>query len=483
MPAFRYTIALMAAALIMSLPAACTTGNPTGTPSEVIPTASQGTTASPTYTAAVPTHTPSPIAARTLTPSPTPAAPSPPTRVSVTQARYVVFAWNDLGMHCINPTYDQLVLLPPYNNVWAQVVKRGNPPQIVTAGLTVEYSFVGNTYSYGKRAYGQFWDTAPQVFGASLARDTGLNLSDPGIHNGLSGKMVAREDHFEVVGVPLTPVSDDGAWNPYQVIEVTVRDAQGVVLAQTRSTAPVSDELSCAKCHHGDTFLDILQKHDKNNQTNLVDQQPVLCVTCHGDPALGLPEPGEYHYLSEHIHGFHATLDSPPACYDCHPGPDTNCSRSMAHTGADGNCVECHGTLASVGDSVDAEGRIPWVNEPDCVTCHSGVAEVDTHDVLYRNATGHGGLSCPACHGSPHATVPSRQPSDNYQALQYQGQAQTIGSCGVCHRTSKGAGDLSEFAEEHGGSNPERATACAICHTSVSGNTGQWPHAFQWKSR
>ena len=43
-------------------------------------------------------------------------------------SEYVVFAWNDLGMHCLNPTYDELVILPPYNTVNVQVVKRGNPP-------------------------------------------------------------------------------------------------------------------------------------------------------------------------------------------------------------------------------------------------------------------------------------------------------------------------------------------------------------------
>jgi hypothetical protein len=32
---------------------------------------------------------------------------------------YIVFAWNDLGMHCLNPTYDSAVILPPYNTVWS----------------------------------------------------------------------------------------------------------------------------------------------------------------------------------------------------------------------------------------------------------------------------------------------------------------------------------------------------------------------------
>jgi len=132
---------------------------------------------------------------------------------------YVVFAWNDLGMHCLNPTYDAAVILPPYNTVWAQVIKRGNPPEIVTAGLTVEYRIVDNTYSYGKTdSYGgdfaQFWDNAQALFGVSLAHDKGLNLEDPGISNGLSGTMVLKGDHFQVNGIPVVPVNDAGVWNP-----------------------------------------------------------------------------------------------------------------------------------------------------------------------------------------------------------------------------------------------------------------------------
>ncbi len=73
---------------------------------------------------------------------------------------YSVFAWNDLGMHCLNPTYDKVVILPPYNNLMAQVVKRGASPEIVTTGITVTYKILDNTSSYGKRSYGGFWDNA-----------------------------------------------------------------------------------------------------------------------------------------------------------------------------------------------------------------------------------------------------------------------------------------------------------------------------------
>lgn len=35
------------------------------------------------------------------------------TAIPAVNSQYVVLAWNDLGMHCLNPTYDQEVILPP----------------------------------------------------------------------------------------------------------------------------------------------------------------------------------------------------------------------------------------------------------------------------------------------------------------------------------------------------------------------------------
>ena len=103
-------------------------------------------------------------------------------------------------MHCLNPTYDTAVILPPYNTVHAQVIRKGNPPQIVTSGVTVQYALINNTYSYGKRSYGQFWDFMLQLFGVSLPINTGLNLVDPAINNSLSGNMVAKAGYFSAGG-------------------------------------------------------------------------------------------------------------------------------------------------------------------------------------------------------------------------------------------------------------------------------------------
>jgi hypothetical protein len=392
---------------------------------------------------------------------------------------YVVFAWNDLGMHCLNPSYDKAVILPPYNNLVVQVVKRGDPPQIITEGITVEYKISGNTTTYGKRSYGGFWDNITPLFGlSSLEHDKGLT------GNGLSGLMTAGNKVFKATGIPVSPVNDQDVWDPYQVSEITVKDASGKIIASTKATIPTSDEINCSKCHGSDAFNDILTKHDSEEGTTLMQSKPVLCAKCHGSEALGASGRGTAGtYVSEAIHGFHA--DKGASCYDCHPGQTTKCSRSVRHTAADGNCTTCHGTMAEVASSTTT-GRVPWVNEPACVKCHSEVKGVDTGTGLYRNSMGHGGVMCSACHGSPHAMTPSLVAADNYQTLQYQTyskRTKTIASCGTCHEDSRGeSGDMGEYLEQHGGSNPETINGCFICHTNVYDNTEDWPHSFSWKN-
>lgn len=90
-------------------------------------------------------------------------------------ATYVVFAWNDLGMHCLNPSYDKLVILPPYNNLRVQVVKRGSTPAVVTSGLTVTYSVDNNTYSVGKKRLRRFLGVLAGVVWCSAGAKYWLN--------------------------------------------------------------------------------------------------------------------------------------------------------------------------------------------------------------------------------------------------------------------------------------------------------------------
>jgi hypothetical protein len=404
---------------------------------------------------------------------------------------YIVLAWSAEGMHFLNATYNADVLQPPYNTLLAQVIKRGNPPEIVTTGVTLEYRIIDNATSYGKttadpvRDYAPFWDNALQLFGVDLAHDTGLNFVDADVHNGLTGTMLLKGQRFEADGIPIVPVNDAGTWDPYQVAEIIVRDSSsGTELARTRTTAETSDEVNCTKCH-GQTINDVdigsvLASHDKLSETTFVaDGAPVLCAECHGSPVLGTTGPGSSdEYLSYAVHVFH--YDQTIACYDCHPGTTTLANRSAAHTAADGNCTGCHGSLTTLGISI-SDGRVPWVTESKCVDCHTFVAEVDTSTALYRNGVGHGGLSCPACHGPAHAQVPSTKDSDNSQAVQYQVKAMPLGSCKVCHSTTKGGG-LNGVVSAHGGGTP---TACNVCHTGpiTTSNPLNFPHRFQQRRR
>lgn len=419
----------------------------------------------------------------------------------VASGDYVVLAWNDLGMHCLNPTYNQLIILPPYNTLWAQVIERGNPPRIVTSDVQVSYEVLNNTTSLNKLSYDQFWNAdALALFGASgLAPDTGLNLSDPNIHNSLAGEMQRVNDHFQAGGIPLTPVKDGSTTkDPYQVAQITVKNLAGTTLVQTRAMIPTSDEINCGRCHapggsQREVFDDILEEHDAAHGTTLKADAPILCASCHGSPALGAAANDRGSsglYLSEAVHGFHAGRTAPGggaiACYNCHPGQTTQCNRSVAHTAADGNCITCHGTMSEVAAAITNNARIPWVDEPQCITCHSGVAEVDTGSTLYRNATGHGDIYCAGCHQSPHAMIPSLEATDNYQAEQYQNASVTIASCAACHGSSKPeGGNLAEFREEHAGTNPKRRSACAVCHTALPSNVraDEFPHQFTWSRR
>jgi hypothetical protein len=131
-------------------------------------------------------------------------------------------------------------------------------------------------------------------------------------------------------------------------------------------------------------------------------------------------------------------------------------------------------------------GRMPWGTEPKCVNCHTGVPEINTDSLLYRNSKGHGNIYCSGCHGSPHAMYPSREVIDNYQPLQYQPNAarvKSIGSCGGCHDDSRGnLNNMGNFQAIHGGISPSVTTGCNMCHTKVKISIDKWPHAFQWNN-
>lgn len=348
---------------------------------------------------------------------------------------YVVFAWNDLGMHCMNEDFSEMMILPPYNTVRAQVIDRTHgSPEIVTEGVTVHYRIPSNTHSFDKT---NFWQYADELFGVALQPDVGLT------GNGLSGTMVraAGARDYIASGIPITPVDDSGREDPYPLATVSV-EVGGQVVAVTQTVVPVSWEISCNICHTtpGITVAtDILRKHDVLHGTQLESQKPVNCSSCHADPALGAPGQPGIPNMSSAMHASHAARMGPAAnlvseCYACHPGVRTNCQRDV-HTSRGLSCISCHGGMAEVGDPA----RTPWVTEPRCADCHQAMRpsfEFEPPGVLFRDATGHGGVKCITCHGSPHTMGPATTDTDNLQATRLQGHAGVISTCTTCHSST-----------------------------------------------
>jgi len=353
------------------------------------------------------------------------AAAEPP-QAAIAPNPMVVFAYNDLGMHCMNSDFSEMLILPPFNTVHAQVLRRLEDPQIISGQVTVRYFIPGHTHGADRS---NFWSFAPAALGPPPT-DVGVTGSM------LSGVMTPTgQNDWSVTGIPLVPIDDTGRENAYPLATVEVIQ-NGSVQTRTQTVVPVSTEMSCNLCHNTPNIsvaADVLQKHDQLHGTNLVHEKPVLCAGCHSDNALGAPGQPGVSSLSAAMHSAHATrveeLPISNKCYACHPGIRTNCQRDV-HFANGITCIDCHGSMADVGNA----NRNPWVDEPRCGTCHHRLGfRFEQVGTLYRNSVGHGQVHCWACHGSPHAITPAVTERDNVQAMRLQGHAGVIDTCTVCH--------------------------------------------------
>lgn len=353
---------------------------------------------------------------------------------------YVVLAWNDLGMHCDQDDYSYFMVLPPYNTLHAQVVRRGGD---LPTGVTVSYAFPKKTDS---TLHTNFWQYAGQ-YGYGTTPNVGITGTK------LSGVMQADPNGhgFVAQGIPITPYDDDGTWDPYGTATLTVKDASGNVLQTTKVVAPVSTEMMCSNCHGTtDPQLDILQKHDALSGTSLAADHAAgkvhACSECHQDNAIGAPGKPGVESLSLAMHDFHkdkmattsAAVATTPDCYNCHPGSKTQCLRGiMARAGK--SCHDCHGDMNAMASGLLA-GREPWLQEPRCGTCHDA-KHAENAGTLYRNSVlqnsptsdMNGRYYCEACHGGPHAELATANSADPTIPMQFQGDNYWIWSCTVCH--------------------------------------------------
>ncbi len=355
-----------------------------------------------------------------------------------------VIAWNDLGMHCIDPDFSIFSILPPFNTINAQVIRNGNLVRSMS-GLTLTYESIAdgtgsiNTTSIGKT---NFWDHVQALFGVSPPVDVGLTGNAmPGASN------TPQPMHFDPAwlwtqgeGIPLTPKDDALAKQPYPLMKISLRSGGGQELASTVPSVPNSQELLCSQCHasgtspiarpaagwvfHPDSLkddrLNILRLHDERQSGNATYAAAllaagyesrglfltaarrgtsILCSRCHGSNALpGTGMPG-ITPLTTAIHTGHAdalneqqvALDDLPtreARYTCHPGFDTQCLRGAMGkaVGADGkqsmDCQSCHAGMAEVGDPL----RVGWLDQQTCQNCHTGSATQNSGQIRFDSA-------------------------------------------------------------------------------------------------
>jgi len=339
--------------------------------------------------------------------------------------RYALIAWNDLGMHCMDFHYSVFAILPPYNNLRAQLVDvtTGKP---VDSGVIITYEAVYdthgslNSYSYGKT---DFWDYVFDLFGASPPPNFGLagHWVQSLVPRSMDYDPVYR--YWKADGIPTVPYDDAGLTNYYPMVKVVARSWRGVKLAETKTVLPVSDELACSNCHasgsdaqqnsgsvydsdpNKDWKRNILLLHDYKNASNPVyvaaleqsgyaadgllptsdSGTPILCARCHASNALGTTGVEGVKQLTTSLHSWHAVnaMDDATgmplgdtmnrtACYYCHPGSATQCLRGVMGTAKnpDGTdkleCQSCHGTMYKLGEA----GRQGWIDLPKCQNCH-----------------------------------------------------------------------------------------------------------------
>jgi hypothetical protein len=346
-----------------------------------------------------------------------------------------IFSFNDLGMHCYDKDFSVFAILPPFNVLHAQVVRRGlagNKPGILDdTQASVFYSAVAdmngsiNTTSRNKT---NFWDYVSPLFGTSLPVDTGLlGATMPGPQNAPQAFAIFEPQTrwFTAAGIPITNWDDNNQLNPYPLMGIQAFDIASVSPSPpTNVVVPASEEMHCSSCHatngqaadastatrYGITGWstnsnpelqyreNVLTLHDGIHGGTLMNNKPVLCASCHYSPALDLqgtgpqgPQIGKP-MLSHAIHGRHGKtlaktlpdLNNSPlisdtgiaTCYYCHPGNVTQCLRgTMGNAGI--ICQDCHGGLLAVSGVFPLANngiRTPWVNEPKCQSCHTGDA-------------------------------------------------------------------------------------------------------------
>ncbi|NDV20505.1 cytochrome BD ubiquinol oxidase subunit I [Pseudodesulfovibrio sp. JC047] len=373
-----------------------------------------------------------------------------PVEFGADSSEYVLTAWcaRGAGFYAQNDTW---TLLPPSNTLRAQLILRGPGPERVLEDVTITYQ-----------------------------------VEDGFTGEPLSGTMELNEESKRFEAKLAIESRMNGAYNPLPVVALEARDTAGEILATAKVALPTSDQMGCRNCHGGDwaegtsgvdsaTVEHILAVHDRTNRTDLADRSGTIeCASCHDDPIQGTDGKDSRLNLSAAIHGIHAVYladrEAENSCLKCHPVSTLRGQHDLVGF----VCTDCHGTMEdhaisllkaeqaqavpgadrllqlivprTVGNQDAINPRTPWLNQPDCLTCHVDFQAPETDsafnswtddpNALYAARRDEmDSMGCGACHGSPHAIYPASD-RDNVMPLQYMDEAQAFGangSCAVCH--------------------------------------------------
>ena len=276
-------------------------------------------------------------------------------------ASAIVIGYNDLGMHCVCPRPDIMLLLPPYSTLRVQLIERAGTPNVTndSSKYTVSYNVRENTYGdngpYDLKKdsnYLQWLDSANFHYpGHNISRTNPVGLTGKGLSGTMDPKTLTsapgQPKYWAAEGIPAyPPAATDGDWidafgvkrKAYMHWDVTAKlKSTGAVVATTKTTLPVA---------FGG------------------------CCTCHGKVAAdeGFIKPGA----------------SAPDAYDFFQGMMTSHKRD---TGVD--------VLALIGPHYDANGHLTGMDHGvRCSKCHvdaagGGAAALDSAWVATGKSQGH----------------------------------------------------------------------------------------------
>ncbi|MBU1426866.1 MAG: cytochrome c3 family protein [Gammaproteobacteria bacterium] len=332
-------------------------------------------------------------------------------------------------MHCVDgKDYSVFSILPPYNNLHAQLVNKTTNKQVNT-GVTLTYeSYADNTVAQTDPLYGSintisstktnFWTYVSALFGAQPAPDHGLNLNDPTVSNRTPGTTPSPMQYssglgaFVAEGIPIMPVDDMGRKNFYPMIKVVAKDsATGAVLATARTVLPVSDEMTCKACHSTTTSTNAAaiaarpvagwindpdpEKDWKKNILRLHDEKKFADAANQTLYANALAQVG---YNPAGLLAT-ATAGQPVLCAACHL---SNALQTSGVAGVRALTHALHTKHATVKDPATQVALGDATNRSSCYSCHPGSVTQCLRGAMgdALDASGNPAMSCQSCHGT-----------------------------------------------------------------------------------